>query len=141
MIAPAASAARAVVVDQHLCSEDLLLIGFTPTHRRRGEIQKCRPAVFQRKQTEFVECFNSENRHKRKRTCTEKRNSEGRWRSFDYEELIKRDKVNFDIFWLKDKSLEDSEDLPEPDVLAQEIADDLQTALDPFTVNAGELKE
>jgi len=54
---------------------------------------------------EFVECFNSGNRHKRKRTWTEKRNPEGRWRSFDYEELIKRDKVNLDIFWLKDKSL------------------------------------
>jgi type I restriction enzyme M protein len=42
---------------------------------------------------------------------------------------------------LKDKSLEDSADLPEPDVLAQEIADDLQTALDQFTAIAGELKE
>ena len=58
-----------------------------------------------------------------------------------YEELIKRDKMNLDIFWLKDKSLESSEDLPEPDVLAQEIADDLQTALDQFTAIAGELSE
>ena len=90
---------------------------------------------------EFVECFNPANRHERKRTWTEKRNPDGRWRGFDYEELTKRDKVNLDIFWLKDKSLEDSEDLPEPDVLAQEIADDLQTALDQFTVIAGELKD
>lgn len=90
---------------------------------------------------EFVKCFHPENRQERKRTWTEKRNPEGRWRSFDYDELIKRDKVNLDIFWLKDKSLEDSEDLPEPDVLAQEIADDLQTALDQFTAIAGELKE
>ena len=65
---------------------------------------------------------------------------EGRWRSFDYEELLKRDKLNLDIFWLKDKSLEDSEDLPEPDVLAQEIADDLQTALEQFAAIAAELK-
>ena len=49
--------------------------------------------------------------------------------------------MNLDIFWLKDKSLEDSEDLPEADVLAQEIADDLQTALDQFTAIAGELRE
>ena len=42
---------------------------------------------------------------------------------------IKRDKINLDIFWLRDRSLEDSDDLPTPDVLAQEIADDLQTAL------------
>ena len=55
--------------------------------------------------------------------------------------MSKRDKVNLDIFWLKDKSLEDSEDLPDPDVLAQEIADDLQAALDQFTSIAGELKE
>ena len=66
---------------------------------------------------------------------------EGRWRCFEYQELAKRDKVNLDIFWLKDKSLEDSEDLPEPDVLAQEIADDLQTALDQFSAIAGELGE
>ena len=58
-----------------------------------------------------------------------------------YEELVKRDKVNLDIFWLKDKSLEDSDDLPDPDVLAQEIADDLQTALEQFGAIANELKE
>ena len=90
---------------------------------------------------EFVECFNPGSRHERKWTWTEKRNPEGRWRSFDYEELLKRDKMNLDIFWLKDKSLEDSDDLPEPDILAQEIADDLQTALDPFTAIVGKLKE
>ena len=67
--------------------------------------------------------------------------SAGRWRSFDYEELMKRDKVNLDVFWLKDKSLEDSEDLPDPDVLAQEIADDLQTALEDFSSIAEGLKE
>ena len=54
---------------------------------------------------------------------------------------MKRDKVNLDIFWLKDKSLEDSEDLPDPDVLAQEIADDLQTAADQFASIAAALKE
>lgn len=46
---------------------------------------------------------------------------------------MKRDKVSLDICWLKDNSLEDSDDLPTPDVLAQEIADDLQTALEQFT--------
>lgn len=48
---------------------------------------------------------------------------------------------NLHLIWLRDKSLEDSEDLPDPDVLAQEIADDLQTALDQFAGIAGELKE
>ena len=59
---------------------------------------------------------------------------------FDYDELMKRDKANLDIFWLKDKSLEDSDDLPDPDVLAQEIADDLQTALEQFTAIAEKVK-
>ena len=47
---------------------------------------------------------------------------EGRWRAYDYDELMKRDEANLDIFWLKDKSLADEDDLPEPDALAQEIA-------------------
>jgi hypothetical protein len=64
----------------------------------------------------------------------------GLWRSFGYDELIKRDKVNLDIFWLKDTSLEDSDDLPAPDVLAQEIADDLQTALEQFQAIAEKVK-
>ena len=58
---------------------------------------------------------------------------------FDYDELMKRDKVNLDLFWLRDESLEDSEALPEPDVLAREIADDLQTALEQFSSVADEL--
>jgi type I restriction enzyme M protein len=84
---------------------------------------------------EFVECFRPGKRHDRKEGP-----SDGRWRSFGYDELLKRDKLNLDIFWLKDKSLEDSENLPEPDVLAQEIADDLQTALEQFAAIAAELK-
>ncbi|MFM8443048.1 MAG: class I SAM-dependent DNA methyltransferase, partial [Methylococcus sp.] len=59
-------------------------------------------------------------------------NPEGRWRAYDYEALIQRDKANLDIFWLKDKSLEDTENLPEPDVLARAIADDLRTVLEQF---------
>jgi len=90
---------------------------------------------------EFVECYNPGATHNRKATWDEEKNPEGRWRVFDYDELVKRDKLNLDIFWLKDKSLEDSADLPEPEVLAQEIADDLQTALDEFTAIAAELKD
>jgi type I restriction enzyme M protein len=89
---------------------------------------------------EFVACYSPENRHERKETWSED-SPEGRWRAFDYEELIKRDKVNLDIFWLRDKSLEESEDLPEPEVLAQEIAEDLQAALEQFTAIADELRE
>ena len=67
---------------------------------------------------EFVKCYNPENRHNRKPSWSEK-NPQGRWRTFDYEEMINRDKASLDIFWLKDESLEDSDNLPEPDILAR----------------------
>jgi len=88
----------------------------------------------------FVDCYRPGARPKRKPTWDAEKNPEGRWRCFSYDELDKRDKLNLDIFWLRDKSLEDSDDLPEPDVLAQEIADDLQTALEQFAGIAAELR-
>ena len=81
---------------------------------------------------DFVACYNPENRHDRKET--------ERFHVFDYEDLIKRDKVSLDIFWLKDDSLEDSANLPDPDVIAAEIAEDLQAALDQFAQIAGTLR-
>ncbi len=68
------------------------------------------------------------------------KNPEGCWRCYDYEDLIKRDKVSLDIFWLNDKSLVDSEDLSPPDELAQEIADDLQTEWEQFASLAEKVK-
>jgi hypothetical protein len=50
------------------------------------------------------------------------------------------DKVNLDIFWLRDKSLEESDDLADPDMLAQEIADDMQTALEQFSAIAEKVR-
>jgi type I restriction enzyme M protein len=88
---------------------------------------------------EFVACFNPANRHKRKATWSDKK-PEGRWRPYTYEELLARDKVNLDIFWLRDESLEDSARLPAPDVLAAEIMEDLQAALGQFSEIADELK-
>jgi type I restriction enzyme M protein len=52
---------------------------------------------------------------------------------FSYEELVARDKANLDIFWLRDESLEDSDNLPEPDVLAREIVEELKAALEQFS--------
>jgi type I restriction enzyme M protein len=78
---------------------------------------------------EFVACFEPENRAHRAATWTEA-NAEGRWRAFSYDELVARDKASLDIFWIKDKDLEDLESLPEPDVLAEEIAEDLRVALE-----------
>lgn len=78
---------------------------------------------------EFVQCFHAENRFDRTATWSEN-NPGGRWRVYTYEELIARDKANLDIFWLRDESLEDSANLPAPEALAQEIADDLEAALE-----------
>jgi len=61
-------------------------------------------------------------------------------KSFTYDELVKRDKVSLDIFWLKDESLEDSANLPDPDVIAAEVAEDLQAALDQFSQIAADLR-
>jgi type I restriction enzyme M protein len=88
---------------------------------------------------EFVACYRPGERQQRRATWGEA-NPEGRWRAFDYEELLKRDMVNLDLFWLKDRSLEDAEELPPPDVLAQEIADDLEAALEQFAAIAEKLK-
>lgn len=82
---------------------------------------------------DFVSCYNPQNRHDR----TEAE----RFRPFTYEELIKRDKTSLDIFWLRDESLEDSENLPDPGILAAEIVEDLQAALDQFAEIASDLGE
>jgi type I restriction enzyme M protein len=81
---------------------------------------------------EFVRCFHPENRHERIESK--------RFKCFAYEDLLKRDKANLDIFWLKDESLEDSANLPDPDVLALEIAEELEAALEQFATIAEDLK-
>lgn len=56
----------------------------------------------------------------------------GRWRAYDYEDLVSRDKASLDIFWLKDEALSDSDNLPPPEVIAAEIVEDLEAALEQF---------
>lgn len=58
---------------------------------------------------------------------------------YDYAELMARDKASLDIFWLKDDALADSDNLPPPDVIAQEIVDDLEAALEQFRLIASDL--
>ncbi len=67
-------------------------------------------------------------------------NPEGRWRCYAYEDLLKRDKLSLDLFWIKDKSLTDTDALAAPDVLAAEIADDLAAALEQFSKIAARLR-
>jgi len=115
---------------------------------------------------DFVACYNPANRHERTPTWAEdegeisrlrdawRRRSarndngeavqigpQGRWRAYAYDDLMARDKVNLDIFWLRDESLEETANLPDPDVLAVEIVDDLEAALEQFRAIAEDLGE
>lgn len=90
---------------------------------------------------DFINCYNPENRHKRSETWDVENNPEGRWRKFTYEELIARDKTSLDVFWLKDKSLTDLDNLPEPDELAEEIIDNLEAGLNSFREILGALNK
>ena len=80
---------------------------------------------------DFVACYNADNRLERQET--------ERFRRFSYEDLVKRDKANLDIFWLRDESMEDSATLPPPDVIAEEILEDLRAALEQLEEIAGDL--
>ena len=79
----------------------------------------------------FIDLYNPGNRHNRTETWSEE-TPDGRWRKFSYEEIIARDKTNLDIFWLKDKSLADLDNLPDPDVLAGEIIENIEAGLESF---------
>jgi len=80
---------------------------------------------------DFIQAYNPENRFQRKETWSES-SPEGRWRKFSYHEIIAKDKTSLDIFWLKDKSLVDLDNLPDPDILAQEIVENLEAGLESF---------
>ena len=81
---------------------------------------------------DFIKCYNPDNRHDRQEA--------ERFRAFDYEELMQRDKASLDIFWLKDESLEDTENLPDPDIIANDIVENLETALELFGSISEELE-
>lgn len=81
---------------------------------------------------DFVQCYQPENRHNRKETWHPETNTEGRWRKFTYDEIINRDKTSLDIFWLRDKSLADFDNLPDPDELANDIIENLEAAVESF---------
>ena len=89
---------------------------------------------------EFIACYNPLNRHARKETWNEQSNPEGRWRKFSLDQITARDKTSLDIFWLKDKSLADLDNLPEPDELADEIVENLEAGLNSFRAIAAALQ-
>lgn len=87
---------------------------------------------------EFIDCYKPGAMHKRKPTWSEE-NPDGRWRCFEYGDIIKRDKLSLDLFWIKDQSLTDTDSLPAPDILATEIADELESAFGLFSKIAAKL--
>ena len=80
---------------------------------------------------EFIECYQADDRKKRKENWSDI-NEDGRWRKYNYKEIIARDKTNLDIFWLKDEKLIDLENLPEPEILLDAIIDNIESALASF---------
>ena len=82
---------------------------------------------------DFVACYNAEDRSQRGET--------ERFRRFSYDDLLKRDKLSLDIFWLRDESMEDTASLPPPDEIAEEIVEDLRAALEQLEEIAADLAE
>jgi len=80
---------------------------------------------------DFVKCYNPSNIHERQES--------ERFRAFSFEELVKRDKVNLDIFWLKDEGIEDPNLLPDPEILTQRATENLETAVEHFNAIYEEL--
>ena len=81
---------------------------------------------------DFVDCYCPGAVHKRKETYNAETNPEGRWRKFTYEDIIARDKTSLDLTWIKDKSLTDLDNLPDPDVLANDIIENLEAGVESF---------
>lgn len=80
---------------------------------------------------DFIDCYKPKQRHLRQETCSET-NPEGRWRKFSYDDIIARDKTSLDLFWLKDKSLADLDNLPDPEIIAEEIIENIEAGLESF---------
>jgi len=78
---------------------------------------------------DFINCYNPANRNKRSETFNPETNQDERWRKFTYDEIISRDKTSLDITWIKDKSLADLDNLPDPDTLAEDIVENLEAGL------------
>jgi len=90
---------------------------------------------------EFIACYNPQNRHKRKETWHADKNPAGRWRKFTHAELAARDKTSLDLFWLKDDSLADLDNLPEPADLAADIIENIEAGLANFRAVAAALQK
>jgi type I restriction enzyme M protein len=125
--------ANVLFFDNHTASKDPWTkdVWFYDYRTNVHHTQKKKPLRYEDLK-EFIDCYSPLDRHKRKELWSEKKNPEGRWRKFSYEQIVARDKTSLDIFWLKDKSLADLDNLPEPEVLAEEIVQNIEAALNSF---------
>jgi type I restriction enzyme M protein len=95
---------------------------------------------------EFVTLYNPANRHDRRPTWSAEADAkagtgpDGRWRVYDYEELVAPDRASLDIFWRRDDSLADSDNLPPPAEIAREIIEELEAALEQFRLIEADLQ-
>ena len=89
---------------------------------------------------DFIACYHPENRFARTETYHAEQNPDGRWRRFSIDEINQRDKTSLDIFWLKDNSLTDLDNLPEPALLASEILENIEAGLESFRAVLSELE-
>jgi type I restriction enzyme M protein len=81
---------------------------------------------------DFIICYHPADRHQRQETWHAETNPEGRWRKFTHAEILARDKTSLDSFWLKDKSLADLDNLPDPKDLGEEIVENIEAGLNNF---------
>jgi type I restriction enzyme M protein len=125
--------ANVLFFDNHAASKDPWTkeVWFYDYRTNVHHTQKKKPLRYEDLK-EFIDCYNPLDRHKRKELWSEKKNPEGRWRKFSYEQIVARDKTSLDLFWLKDKNLADLDNLPEPEVLAEEIVQNIEAALNSF---------
>lgn len=89
---------------------------------------------------DFITCYNADNIHERVETYDPETNPTGRWRKYSIEDIKKRDKTNLDITWLKDDSLTDLDNLPDPEDLASDIIDNIEAGLASFRAVLDELE-
>ena len=125
--------ANVLFFDNHAASKDPWTkeVWFYDYRTNVHHTQKKKPLRYEDLK-EFIDCYNPLDRHKRKELWNEQKNPEGRWRKFSYEQIVARDKTRLDLFWLKDKNLADLDNLPEPEVLAEEIVQNIEAALNSF---------
>lgn len=78
---------------------------------------------------DFVECYKSENILARQETYDSESNPNGRWRKYNVDDILKRDKTSLDITWIKQNDDDNDYTLAELMALIQEKSDNISKAV------------